>query len=299
MRDNPYDFGLYMQLAEMVDRKLKDTDLRGRIYLVGADASAWGEPVDSWFKKTFEADTNRIVDGYASHTYAYKLNDMEKVGLWVKNRVDLLGTIKNKKTDMIVGEFGMYGETNGTYWQPLTLTYEYGLFIGAFSLAAVNNGSAQILNWNLTDTYVTIDNSGMSDSDENTRTSYGLWQYKDKNWEAKPGFYSFSMLSSKTAPGDAVYPVYAPGNIGVYGSAFVSPQGELTLAVVNTADKPYTATLDVGERFNGKTLGYYIFSKKSLPSDSRLIPSSGAVTAAGGKITFYVPETGMVSVSER
>ena len=295
--ENPYDHELYMELAVLVDRTLRDMGLRDNIYIVGADASAWGESVDRWFKKTFDSDTERIFDGYASHTYAYKLPDMAKVGKWIKNRVDLLDKIR-KHTDMIVGEFGMYGEENGTYWQPKSLTYEYGLFIGAFSLAAVNNGAAQILNWNLTDTYVTLDNSQMSSGDENFRTGYGLWQYKDFNWAAKPGFYSFSMLSSKTAAGDAVYPVTSE-NKDVFGSVFVSPSGELTLAVVNISDKAFLVTADVGDKFSGKTLKYYGFEENHLPADSKLIPSSDTAIVTGGQIGLYVPKYGMAVVSER
>ena len=220
------------------------------------------------------------------------------VGAWIKNRADLLKTA-SKRTDLIVGEFGMYGEENGTYWQPKTLTYEYGLFIGAFSLTAINEGASQILYWNLTDTYVTLDNSGMSPGDDNFRTGYGLWQYKDKNWEAKPGYYSFSLLSSKTAAGDTVYPVASDIDT-VFSSAFVSPSGELTLAVVNiNDDADYTVTVDIGKDFTGKTLKYYEFSKSALPDDSRLIPACNAVTVENGQAVFYVPAGGIAVVSER
>ena len=298
-RDNPYDHGLYMELAVLVDQTLRDMGIRDRLYIVGADASSWSEGVDPWFRDTFDADTGRIFDGYASHSYKYNVRAMAMVEQWIGRRVKLLSEITEKHTDLIVGEFGMYGEENGTYWQPKTLTYEYGLFIGAFSLTAVNHGAAQVLYWNLTDTYVTLDNSSASPGDINFRTGYGLWQYKDKNnWEAKPGYYSYSMLSSKTAKGDSVYPVVS-GNEDVFGSAFVSPSGELTVSVVNLKDTAYSVTMDLGETFDGRMLDYYPFSEEALPVNSRLIPKSGAVTVTGGKVVFHVPANGMAVVSER
>lgn len=300
--DNPYDPDLYMKLSRRIDALLKEKGIRNKITFVGCDASDWGEPVDDWFLQTFNNDTTRIFDAYTIHSYAYNIDSVDNAGLWIQNREDMLKQLK-KKTDLFVGEFGMYGENNGTYRQPKTLTYDYGLFINDFCIHCINKGAAQMLYWNLTDTYVTLNNDPKSPDDDNFRTSYGLWEYKDKNWKAKPGFYAYSMLTSKTSPGDKVYALTSD-HINVCGTVFSGKNGKTTIALVNDCYDDFEVKIELADAvcqdtLFPHTLKSYVYSENSLPDNDKKIASSAKIKVKKSVINILVPARSSLVLSDR
>jgi len=271
----------YVRLNRLLDRKLRERGLRSEVSLLGVE-DCRGGPVEAtpWFRQVVAQGLD-YCDGISVHTYEHEY--VPSLVPWIRRRQELLPVPK----PLWITEFGYGGETFKN-WE--NHKYEYGLFLADFAITALREGVAAVLMWCLMDTYYTPEH----------RQEYGLWCYRDRDWEPRPGFYSWSLLTRYTRPGSQVVAVEVdPPAPSVRAVALRSPEGEWTLLAVNRYPRPVQATLQVGLRREAN-LRLYRYTRENVP-----VPGGGMIGAwdtlrllPGAEIRLDLPGESLALLTE-
>jgi hypothetical protein len=274
VRPTPLDE--YVRLNRLLDRQLRERGLRDEVFLLGLDECQSGPlDVSDWFRGNLAREV-RCYDGLSVHTYRHRYTP----GLvpWFGERRKALRAAEKegRRRPILITESGYGG---GTFDNPENGTYEYGLWMADFAVTALREGAAAVLTWCLFDTYYT----------DTLAQHWGLWQYKDRAWEPRPGFYAWSLLTRYTQAGSRVMRAdVRPNAPSLKAVALASPQGALTVLIVNRYARPMTVRLTGGQE---RTLWKYVYSRESVPTpDWGLIPPSGTLTLGSGEALVLPPE---------
>lgn len=236
----------FVRLNRLLDRKLRERGLRSEVSLLGVE-DCRGGPLEatSWFRQVVAQGLD-YCDGISVHTYEHEY--VPSLVPWIRRRQELLPAPK----PLWITEFGYGGETFKN-WE--NHKYEYGLFLADFAVTALREGAAAVLMWCLMDTYYTPEH----------RQEYGLWRYRDADWEPRPGFYSWSLLTRYTRPASRVVAVEVdPPAPSVRAVALRSPQEEWTFLIVNRYPRPLSATLQAGLQREA-CVRLYRYSRENVP----------------------------------
>lgn len=272
--NRPVDVDEFVRLNELLDRMLRDRGLRRGVFLVGVDGSSWNHAKPGeWFYEVTKRGVD-YADGCAAHTYGHK--DVPTLVPWIHSRTDALKAVSRKGATpkpFMITEFSTYGDTFRNFDND---TYEHGLFLADFAVTALREGTSAVLMWCLFDTYY----------DDVNEQQYGLWRYKDKGWEPRPGFYSWSLITRYSRPGSRVVAVECdPAAPSVRAVGLVSQEGRMTVLVVNRYRKSLTARLRLD--LDHKTeLRVFRYTRQTVPTHDRaMIPASDIVTVSPGEGT--------------
>ncbi|MBM3472678.1 MAG: hypothetical protein FJX75_05330 [Armatimonadetes bacterium] len=275
VRPTPLDE--YVRLNRLLDRMLRDRGLRDEVFLLGLDECQSGPlEVSDWFRTNL-ARESRCYDGLSVHTYRHRYTPAFVP--WFAGRQHALTAAQTdgRWRPILITESGYGG---GTFDNPENGKYEYGLWMADFAVTALREGAAAVLTWCLFDTYYT----------DELAQHWGLWQYKDHGWEPRPGFYAWSLLTRYTRAGSRVIRVDAvPSAPSLRATALLSPDGKLTVLIVNRYPRPITVRLTGGPE---RTLREYVYSAESIPTpDQRMIPPSGTLRAWGTEALVVAPQS--------
>ena len=267
----------YVRLNRLLDRMLRERGLRDEVFLLGLDECQSGPlDVSDWFRDNLAREF-RCYDGVSVHTYRHRYTPAFVP--WFAGRKELLGSTETDGRDrpILITESGHGG---GTFDNPENGKYEYGLWMADFAVTALHEGAAAVLTWCLFDTYYT----------DTLEQQWGLWQYKDRGWEPRPGFYAWSLLTRYTRAGSRVIRVeMEPNAPSLRAVALVSPEGKLTVLLVNQYARPVTVRLTGGPH---RTVRRYVYSHESVPTPDRgLIPPSGTLAVGGSDVLAVAPQS--------
>lgn len=257
----PVPLGEFVRLNRLLDRKLRERGLRQEVWLLGADECSGG-PLEAspWFRQVVAQGLD-YCDAVSVHTYRHEY--VPGLIPWIRQRRELLQKADpgSPPRPLWVTEFGYGGETFQN-WE--NHKYEYGLFLADFAITALREGVSAVLMWCLMDTYYTPGH----------RQEYGLWRYRDQDWEPRPGFYAWSLLTRYTRPASQVLAVdVVPPAPAVRAVALRSPEGELTILTVNRYQRPLQATLQAG-LLREASLRLYRYTRENVP-----VPGGGMIGA--------------------
>ena len=190
-----------------------------------------------------------------------------------------------------ITEFGYGGSTFGSTENG---KYEYGLWMADFTITALKNKAASLINFYYGAQY--LDRVG-------NEQKWGLWKNKRDNWVNRPGFYSWSLINRYTKPGSQVISVDVSNNTSykLDSVAFKAPDGKLTMFIINRSGNDMTATIYPNLGRSG-TFNSYKYTHTSVPTNSNtatLIGSSGSVNVPSGGLTnVTVPYESFVVFTE-
>lgn len=281
----------FVELNKMLDMELKKRGLRDKLFMVGIDGcgmSATGQ--GDWFYDILKEGGTGYFDGAASHTY-FQSWDCPTLNTWVQSRVDTLAEYDKPSKPFMINEFGSFGPRGGTFTMTDNDKYGYGLFLAKFAVTALKHKTASVLVWCLFDTYY----------DSLNKQEAGLLYWKDRNWEPKPGFYSWSLLTRLTRPGSKVINVSIEPNstdAAISAVALISPQNKTTFLMVNSQNSPVTVKLNTN--INEKlTLDYFEYSQQTVPTeDTGVIKASKSFEVeTDGMIELVLPAESFVVLS--
>ncbi|HJN14366.1 MAG TPA: hypothetical protein QGH10_02685, partial [Armatimonadota bacterium] len=200
---------------------------------------SWGDPVNAsdWFAGVVGAGLD-YADAASTHTYRHEY--VPALAPWIAARRKLLRRANPKRPrPLLITEFGYGGET---YENSANEEYEYGLFLADFAVTALREGASGALMWCLFDTCY-------SDSDVHCQ-KWGLWRFRDQGWEPRPGYYTWSLITRFTRPGSEIIRMgREPSAPDLRAVALRSPDGALTVLIVNRYDRPISVVMDVEGRF--------------------------------------------------
>ncbi|MHB1458943.1 MAG: carbohydrate binding domain-containing protein [Armatimonadota bacterium] len=257
----------FARLSRLLDRMLQDRGIRKDVSLVGMDGCSLSHTEEGEWFYDIASQGIEYADVCASHTYGHKY--VASLAPWINSRIRLLAKEsgrKHQRKPFIIAEFNIAGDTFRSFENH---TYEHGLFLADFAAMALREKTAAVLMWCLFDTYY----------DDTTEQEYGLWQYKDKKWEPRPGFYSWSLITRYTCPGSRVVAVDSGKTAqSVRSVALISPKGELTILAVNRYARNLTARVTTGLDRDAQ-LRVFRYTRDSIPTtNQKMIDSTEVLT---------------------
>lgn len=277
---NSIDFKGYAAVIRSFDVSLKAAGLRKDVLIVGPD-EADGHQL---LLRAIE-NLDDVIDCFDAHNYTS--NTGREFGIWASVRTSEMPEIKGEqktraRKPFLITEFGMRDGMD-TFFTPHNHEYNYGFFMADSAVNACMEGASAMSNWCLMDTEY-----------GNTRMKWGLWRFKDEQWEPRPGYYAWSLITRYTALGSTVYHLKSD-SASVPAVAFKAPgQGLWTLMAVNRLEEPRPLTIQ-GLPHNSKWQPY-IYSKDTVPTkDQGMIPPGATITAdSKGRIEYKMPARAFV-----
>ncbi|MDO8586697.1 MAG: carbohydrate binding domain-containing protein [Armatimonadota bacterium] len=278
---NPVPFKDYVGIYRGLDQALKDAGLRKEVSILGPDEANTYD----WITWSI-AELDDVIDYYDAHNYTS--DSGRQFGAWVRPRIADMPRLKSSslkpaRKRLMIAEFGMHDRME-TFSTPHNSEYEYGIFLADSAINAAAEGASALLMWCLMDTNYFAD----------YRMKWGLWKFRDDNWEPRPGFYAWSLITRYTELGSTVHRVDSSVDDAV-SVAFRAPDGgPWTILAVNRrkSDRPFALKgLPAWSRWKP-----YVYSQATAPTPNKEMIRPGQVVKANsrGRLTGLLPANSFV-----
>ena len=256
---------------------------------------------DVQFLKEACARTADVAGIFNTHCYKFGYeNTNAEIGAWERTNVDLARAVGRKH---FVGEFGS-NRTVAAARQTDIDFYRRGILIDRLVLNFLNNGASGCSYWQLFDSWYSAHDSYPS------MQQIGMWRYvKDayrsepyynklkRDYEPRPQYYAYSMLTCHVRPGAMTYPI-ATSQGNLTASAFKNTDGKWVYVFANPDDTSYTISLNNSYRSTSGTFDAYRYLAAELPYDDALLPVVDHVNGAT-HLQYTVPATSVIMLKER
>ena len=234
-----------------------------------------------------------ITDVVNSHVYTFGDTYDEKEDKYIlkmSNR-DICYNLPNYNLDIykqlregyenIPHIFGEFGTCNGTGSHTATDVFrpERGLDIAKIALNMFNMGSAGMSYWVLFSQYY-------SEAASEQIMNMGLWGFADENYNCRPMYYAYSMLTRFIGEGNKIYPIVS-GDGNIVAAAFRNGDN-WSYCVVNDGDTAKKISFLNNTAFKTE-FDKYVYDIIAVPTDNKVIASSGKLNADGRVLTDNVP----------
>lgn len=241
-----------------------------------------------------------IADVINSHTYIFGYDTpTERIMQWEEQNCSIAATIGVRHC---VGEFGSDQPTCASRQTDIDL-YRRGVLMVRNAISFLAAGAYNISYWQLFDQYYgrhddykAMQQLGMWKS---VRADYATEPYYDNitcDYEPRPQFYAYSLLTRFVRPGAKVYRMTADGNLGFTNALCVHNRDKSWVYIVaNQEDTPLEVTLRNEQHPLRGSYEQYVYQEGSLPQDgSQLQPLSGSRKAHGTLDITLPPNTVML-----
>lgn len=271
----------YCDLCIIMDESFIEKGIRDKVlFNLSDDARDY-----TWMARTL-MNLEGIIDVVNSHTYdfgdSYDVNtgmpnyDMSNKDICYNNATYNLENWRMFFQDYdiphIWGEFGTQNGV-GSHQTLDKFSPSRGLDIPRISLNFFNMGSVGMSYWVLFSQYYS-----RSDFNIQKIMDMGLWGFADEEYNCRPVYYSYSMITRFIQEGDVIFPIYSEDE-NIVAVAF--KQGDKwSYAIVNnglTAKKVAFVNYDSYP----SSLNRYVYDEANVPTDNQVISSNGSVTANG------------------
>ena len=279
----------YVRLHKLLDQQLRERGLRQEVVILGSfDCCGPTHGLDPWCDKVLQAGLLSYVDRIASHTYRHR--NVRSLEPWIEARHQAIRTASGTSPPkpLWITEFGYSNFLgNATFENPEMDNYEYGLFAADFAVEALRQRVSAALIWCLAPVYYTAE----------IQQKASLWQHKDRSWEPRPPFYSWSLLCRYTRPGSLVLDTRVqPTAVDLRTVALRSPSGEITVLLVNRCLRDVTVDLALPVK-PGSRFREFIYSRDTIPTPDRAMLKPRALPP-GVPISVDVPQDAFVLLTE-
>jgi len=268
----------YAPMVKALDAKFKSDGIRNKVKFNLSDNTEGSFGYLSSCVSTF---TNGEADLYNSHKYGlgYEASNKDFVG-WENQNVKICGSKQH-----YVGEFGFPGY--GSARQYGIDTYQRGVQLVRAAINYLNAGACGVSYWSLLDQYMLRYDS------YDSMQQLGLWKYvkeayaQDKDvydkinsdYEVRPQYYAYSLLTRFIRPGDEVYPLSFDNEL-MAGAGFLNTAGKWTYVLVNgIADVDKTIHINNAKNNSNGSYAVYKYLEGRLPKDDSMIESTETITS--------------------
>ncbi len=228
-----YSFEAFSKIHQLVKQEFIRRGLQIRI--VGSDDAQ----DTNWFRQSVEDEGYfKTADLFSSHRY-FAFADRLLASYFFQSRLEPLAA-KTPRKSFIVGEFGFHDDRSGTLVNPIMETYPYAVWSTEFVIDGLNLGVAGYSMWCLHE--MVYPGGGFM--------NYGLWNYKDDNWQVRPVYHAWANFTRETEAGERVRRVESTHPRQIKGAVVGS-----TLFWVNTTGQsiPVKIVGAVGEKVRIQT----------------------------------------------
>ena len=276
----------YIKMARILDARFKKDNIRSKVRFDLSDNT------DSrvFYLTDCAKHLSDVADVFNSHTYIFGYNvPNDSIFNWEKNNMEI-AKIAGKKH--LVGEFGSNQCVGATRQKDIDF-YVRGVLITRLALNFLNAGAAGVSYWSLIDQYY-----GRNESYSNMQ-QLGLWKYVkeayssdagvyDKikeDYEVRPQYYAYSLLTKYVRPGSDIYPIDLGDDYAI-GSAFEDENGKWTYVFANAGEAQ--KTLLIGNPEANGSFSIYEYSEDTLPEGDNLIEPKETKKTENGKLEVIV-----------
>lgn len=259
--------GGFRSMIEAIDGKLKAEGIRDKYILSG--------PAEVSDYAVFEEVFNTVGDLFDRYTGSfYKLrnsNDNGTMKMGMRPFAELADTA-NKSYG--VSEFGSNETTNppSAAAQMDTNTYRRAMYVARFAINALESGFTYMSYWVLGNSYY-----------DGVMMDLGLWKYKNTNWELRPQYYTYSLLTRYTDRNSDVYSISVDDFGSVCMVALKNAKGEWTYLIASNSNVVEKYAI-VNTQLTSGSLQKYEVTENSIPMDGQTlgIEAGKAVTVDNG-----------------
>ncbi len=261
-------FANYVSICKEFDSALKTVGVRDKIKLVLSD-----DTQDSvWLGATL-SELEGVYDGVSSHSYSY---GKEYTNDNIQNTLNTYA-LKYFRQAMegyehvphIWDEFGLNTGLD-THTVSDADTAQRGFEIARVALNMLYAGSSGVSYWTLFNQYY----------DEGNRImNMGLWRYADDGYDCNPVYYSYSMFTRFCKKDMEIFPIKSDDG-DLMGIALKAKDGNWTYLLTNSAAEEKKVSFVNNTKFP-TTMSKYVYDENNVPTDNKVIGSSGKVTADG------------------
>lgn len=272
--------GGFRRMIEAIDAKLTKEGIRQNYCLSGpAEVSDY-----DIFEEVFES-VGDLFDRYTGSFYKLRnSNDNATMKMGMKPFAELADSAGKPYG---VSEFGSNETTNppSPAAQMDTDTYRRAMYVARFAINALDSGFTYMSYWVLGNSFY-----------DGTMMDLGLWKYKNKNWELRPQYYTYSLITRYTDPGSFVYgtDLNEFGNICMV--ALKNENGKWTYLLANNGTTQEKLSV-VNTNFSAESMDKYEVTENSIPMDGQTlgIEKNGIVELKNGALNFVLrPNSVMV-----
>lgn len=288
--DKSVSFESYKTLCLALDARFKADNIRNKVLFNLSDNT---DVRVAWLENTM-MELDSIADIYNSHTYIFGYESTnETISSWEQENVNIT---RNTGKPHMVGEFGSNLVTGSSRQSDID-EYRRGVLVVREMLNFYNSGAAGASYWvlcdeyyNYSDTYDAMMQLGLW---KNTKRTYftdaAYYESIKEDYEVRPQYYAFSLMSKHVPKGAEVYPISLGDDFAI-GTAFKGVDGKWVYVFAN--GNASGDTLKLAVKANG-TFEKFEYKDGSLPVGDALISSSGE--SSGGVISFELsPQTVVV-----
>ena len=227
------DFNTYKTLCLELDKRFKADGLRDKVLFNLSDNT---NDRPAWLEQTM-MELDDVADVYNTHSYAfgYESTNETIMGWEQENR----NVTRNTGKAHIVGEFGSNLVTGSSRQLDIN-DYRRGVLMVRQMLNFYNGGAAGMSYWVLCDEYYNYTDP------YDSMMQLGLWkcskrayytdtaQYESikEDYEVRPQYYAYSLMSKHVPKGAEVYPIYLNDDFAI-GTAFKGTDGKWVYVFAN------------------------------------------------------------------
>ncbi len=280
----PVPVAEYVRLHKLLDEMLEQRGLRKEVLVLGSfDCAGPAHGLDPWCDKVLKAGLAKYVDVITAHTYRHR--NVLSMDPWVEARLDAIRKAASggPARPFWITEFGYSNFLgNSTFENPEMTTYEYGLFAADFAVEALRNQVSAALIWCLAPVYYS----------DRVQQKASLWEHKDRRWEPRPPFYSWSLVCRYTRPGSQVLATKTePAAADLRSVALRAPSGEVTLLIVNRCLRDLALEVRLPAR-STSMVREFLYSRNTVPTADRTMLRPRAVheVLSGRSLALNIPQ---------
>lgn len=282
----------YVAICKALHARLKQDRILKRVRLNLIDNTDRGGRFD--FIEECMPQLKGIADVVNSHTYIFGYDTpTEKIMQWEEQNCRIAARIGLRHC---VGEFGS-DQTVGASRQKDIDQYRRGVLMVRTAISLLAAGAYNISYWQLFDQYYSrydnyaqMQQLGMWKS---VKTDYATEAYFDRiagDYEARPQFYAYSLLTRFVRPGAKVYRMAADADMGLTNALCVRNRDRSWVYVVaNQENIPLSVTLRNEQHPLRGSYEQYVYQEGRLPADGSQLKPLDGVREAAGSLSVDIP----------
>lgn len=280
-------FTTYADLCYKLNDVFEERGLRSRLkFNLGDDANR-----SSWLESS-ALELSEIADYFNSHNYKFGKNTSNAA--MMGNEISgAFGTFQEALGDSNVPL--MYGEFGTNTTQPpngCVDRYEpsRGIDVTRIAINALNSGAVGLSYWVLFSQFYST-STNFADI-----MSMGLWGFADEQYECRPVYYAYSLLTRFTEMGSTIYPIVS-GDENVTAVALKTKEGKWTYLMVNISERSAQASFgNVVSKVGNMT--YYAYSANETYSGGKQIEAEDTIGSTDQVTTLSIPGNTLVVLTE-
>lgn len=291
----------YIEMCKVLDQRFKKDGIRDKVDFSLSDNSDGGSGTHKYLAACTR-ELSSVADVFNSHTYIFGYETPNSTILdWERQNYELC---KSAGKLHFVGEFGGNQCVGAARQKDINL-YERGVLMARITINLLNAGASGVSYWSLLDQYY-----GKNDNYEGMQ-QLGLWKYVKNayaqdtcyknmtcDYEVRPQYYAYSLLTRFIRPGAEVYPISTPDEFYA-GTAIKNKDGKWVYVFANGTGQEKKIT--ISNRFvNGEgSFKVYRYVQSDLPKGDKQISPEKHNLKIVHDLSYTLPANSVILIKEQ